>query len=100
LVDIVVLPMRLQIPLAPKVLALTSPLGSPRSVQCLAVCIRICIGPALAEPLRAQLYVAPVSKHFLASAIVSGFGVSRWDGGEGISKTLWLRISQQIKISP
>ena len=89
MVDIVVLPMRLQIPLAPKVLALTSPLGSPRSVQCLAVCIRICIGPALAEPLRAQLYQAPVSKHFLASAIVSGFGVSRWDGSLGGAVSGW-----------
>jgi hypothetical protein len=51
LFDIVVLPMRLQTPSAPAVLALTSPLGSPNSVQCLAVCICICIGPALAEPL-------------------------------------------------
>ena len=90
----------MDLPITPSVLALISPLGFQSSVHCLAVCIRICIGPALAEPLRAQLYVAPVSKHFLASAIVSGFGVSRWDGGEGISKTLWLRISQQIKISP
>ena len=37
-VDIVVLPMGLQIPLAPSVL--TSPLGSPSSVQCLAVSIQ------------------------------------------------------------
>jgi hypothetical protein len=27
-----------------------------------------------------QLYLALVSKHFLASTIVSGIGVSRWDG--------------------
>jgi hypothetical protein len=43
------------------------------------VYICICIGQDLAEPLRRQLYQAPVSKHFLASAIVFGFGVSRWD---------------------
>jgi hypothetical protein len=43
------------------------------------VYICICIDLALAEPLRGQLYWAPVSKHFLASAIVSGFGVSKWD---------------------
>ena len=36
---------------APLVLALTSPLGSPCSVQCLDACICICIGQALAEPL-------------------------------------------------
>ena len=39
LVDIAVLPMRLQIPSAPTVLALTSPLGSSHSVHCLAVSI-------------------------------------------------------------
>ena len=39
-----------------------------------------CIGQALAELLRRQLYEAPVSKCFLESAIVSGFGVCRWDG--------------------
>jgi hypothetical protein len=51
--------------------------------------ICVCIGLALAELLRKQLYWAPVSKHFLASAIVSGFGVSKWDGslGEG---SLWM----------
>jgi hypothetical protein len=36
-----------------------------------------------AEPLRRQLYQAPVSKHFLASTIVSGFGVCIWDGFPG-----------------
>jgi hypothetical protein len=53
-------------------LSLTSPLGSPCSVQWLATRIHIFIGQDLAEPLRRQLYWAPVSKHFLASAIVSG----------------------------
>jgi hypothetical protein len=39
----------------------------------LAARIHIYIGQALAEPLRRPLYQAPVSKHFLASAIVNGF---------------------------
>ena len=83
MVDIVVLPMRLQTSSAPKVLALTSPLGSLCSVQCLAVYIHICNGSAMSEPLTGQLYQVPVSKYFLASAIVSGFGVSRCDGSLG-----------------
>jgi hypothetical protein len=32
------------------------------------------------QSISGQLYLAPVSKHFLASAIVSGFGDSRWNG--------------------
>ena len=55
LVDIVILPMKLQTPSAPTVLALTSSLVSSHSVQCLAVYICICIGPALAELHRGQL---------------------------------------------
>jgi hypothetical protein len=54
------------------------PLGFLWSVQWLVAILSICISQDLAEPLRSQLYEAPVSKHFLASAIVSGFGVSRW----------------------
>jgi len=42
--------------------------------------ICICVNQVLAELLRGQLYQAPVSKHFLASAIVLGFGVCRWEG--------------------
>jgi hypothetical protein len=38
-------------------------------IKCLAVYIHICIGLALAEPLRGQIYWAPVNKHFLALAI-------------------------------
>ena len=79
----VVLPMGLQTPSDPSVLDLTSPLGSLSSAQCLAVCIGIFIGQVLAEPLSEQLCQAPVSKHFLASAIVSGFDVWRWDGSLG-----------------
>ena len=79
LVDIV-LPMRLQTPSAPTDLVLISPLGFPHSDRCLAVYIHIYIGLALAQPLWGQLYWAPVSMHFLASAIVFGFVVSRWAG--------------------
>jgi hypothetical protein len=46
-------------------------------------------GQTLAEPLRGWLYQAPVSKHFLASAIVSGFGVCRWDGSLGGTVSKW-----------
>jgi hypothetical protein len=70
--------MGLQTPSVPTVLALTSPLWLPHSDQFLAVYISICIDQALAEPLRGQLYWAPVSKYFLASGIV--FGVCRLDG--------------------
>ena len=81
------LPMGMQTPWAPSGLAITSPLGYPCSVQCLAVCIWICIGQALAEHLRRYLYQALVSKCFLA--IVSGFGVCRWDGSFG-GGSLWM----------
>jgi len=57
-----------------------SSIGVPGLVLSLPMNICICISQVLAEPLRGQLYQAPISKHFLASAIVSGFGVSRWDG--------------------
>ena len=79
MVHIAVLPMGMQTPSAPSVLPLTPPLGSPCSVRWLAVCIHICIGQALTEPLRGQPYQALVSKYFLASATVSGFGAYRWD---------------------
>ena len=89
MVGIVVLLMRLKTPSVPIVLALTSPLGSLCSVQCLAVYIHLCIDQALAEPLRRQLYWAPVSKHFLASAIVSTFDVYMWDGSLGGAVSGW-----------
>jgi hypothetical protein len=50
------------------------------SVQGLAASICLCICQTLAEPLRRQLYQAPVSTQFLASKIVSGFGDCMWDG--------------------
>jgi len=74
LVDIIVPPMGLQTPLAPSVLSLSPPLGIQFSVQWLAASIRLCVCHALAKPLRRQLYEPPFSMHFLASAIVSGFG--------------------------
>ena len=57
-------------------LPLTLPLGTPCSGQWLNASISLCICPALAKSLRRQLYQAPVSKHFLASTIVSTFGDS------------------------
>jgi hypothetical protein len=55
-------------------------LGTLCSVQRLAVSIHLCICQVLAEPLRRQLYESPESKHFLAYAIVSGFGDCIRDG--------------------
>jgi hypothetical protein len=89
LVDIVVLPMGLQTPSAPSVLFLTCPLGSSCSVQWLVVSICFCICQALAEPLRRQLYQAPVSKLFLASTIESGFGVCIREGSPGRAVSGW-----------
>jgi len=64
---------------APSILSLTPPLGTSFSVQWLAASIHLCVCQALAKPLRGQLYQAPVSIHFLASAIVTGFGGCIWD---------------------
>jgi hypothetical protein len=68
---------------------LTPPLRSPCSVQWLATCVHICIGQALVEPPRGQLYQAPVSKRFLASAKVPEFGVCMWDGSPGRAVSGW-----------
>jgi len=80
LVDIVVLHMGLQNPSAPSVLSLTPPLESSCSVKGLAATILLCISRALTEPLRRHPYLAPVSKHFLASAIVTRFWGCIWYG--------------------
>ena len=80
LVDIV-LPIWLQPSSSSSLLAL--PLGSTGLVQWLAVSICICTGQVLVEPLREQPYQVPNSKCFFASAIVSWFGVCRWDGSLG-----------------
>ena len=68
LVDIEVLTMWLKTPSAPSVLSLNLPLGTLCSVQWLVASICLCTCQALAVPLRRQLYQAPISKHFLASA--------------------------------
>ena len=62
----------LQTPSAPWVLSLATSLGTLCSVQWMAMSIHFCICQALAEPVRRQLYQAPVSMLLLASAIVSG----------------------------
>ena len=87
LIDIVILSIGLQTPSAPSVLFLTPLLGSACSIQWLAVSIHICICQSLTEPLRRQLYQAPVIKHFLAFAIVSEFGIDIWDGSQ-VGQTL------------
>ena len=89
LVDIVVLPMGLKTPTTPSVLSLTLLLGTPHSVQWLAVSIHLCICKALAEPLRRQPYQVPVSKHFLASTILSGFVNCIWDKSPGGTVSGW-----------
>jgi hypothetical protein len=81
--------MGLQTPSALSVLPLTPPLGSLCSVQWLAASIQICIAYALAEPLRVQICQALVSKHFLASAIESGFSGCIWDGSPGETVLEW-----------
>ena len=73
-VDIVALPMGLQTPSTPSVLSLTHLLGTCHSVQWLAVSICLCICKALARPLKRQPYQASISRHFLASTIMSRFG--------------------------
>jgi hypothetical protein len=83
LVHIGVPPMGLQTPSAPWDLSLAPSLGTVYSVQWLAVSIHVCICQPLAEPLRRQFCQAPVSKHLLASTIVSGFGGCLWDGSPG-----------------
>jgi len=61
-------------PSAPSILSLTPPFRTSFSVQWFAASIHLCICHALAEPLRRQLYQAPVNMHFLASSILSGIG--------------------------
>ena len=63
----------------------SSSIVNPRSVQWVASSIHLCICQALAEPLRREIYQAPLSKHFLASTLVSGFDVCTWDGFPGVS---------------
>jgi hypothetical protein len=89
LIYIVVPPMGLQTLSALLVLSLTPPLGTLYSVQWLTVSICLCICQALAEPLRRQLYQAPVNMDFLPSTIVSTFGDCIWDGSPGGAVSGW-----------
>jgi hypothetical protein len=70
--------MGLKTPSVPSVLFLTPPLCTLRSIQWLAVTIRLCICQALAGTPRRQLYQASISTLFLSSTIVSAFSI--WDG--------------------
>jgi hypothetical protein len=74
---------------APSVFSLTAPLETLCSVQWMTASIHVCICQALAESLRILLYQAPISMHFLASTIVSGFGVCIWDGSPGGAVSGW-----------
>jgi hypothetical protein len=92
LVHIVVPPMWLQTPSATWILSLAPSLGILCSIQWMTVSIHFCICQALAEPLRRQLYQAPVSKLLLASTIVSGFGGCLWDESWRGWGNLWMVI--------
>ena len=83
LVHIVVPTMGLQTYSAPWVLSLAPALGTVCSAQWMTVSIHLYICQALADPLRRQLYQAPVSKLLLASTTVSVFGVCIRDGSPG-----------------
>ena len=50
-------------------------MGTLCSVQWMAVSIHFCICQVVEEPIRRQLFQAPVSKLLLASTIVSGLVV-------------------------
>jgi hypothetical protein len=88
-IDTVASPMGLQTSSNPLVLSSTPPLRIPQSVQCVAVRIRLCICQALVELLRRQPYQALLSKHWLASTIVSWFGDCIWDGSPGGAVSGW-----------
>jgi hypothetical protein len=81
--------MGLETPSAPLILSLVPSLGTLCSAQWLAVSTHFCIFQALAEPLRREIYQAPVSKNLLASKTVSGFGDCVWDGFPGESVSGW-----------
>jgi hypothetical protein len=96
LVHIVFPPMGLQAPWDPSVLSLAPPLGTLCLVQWLAENIHLYICQAQAEPLREQIYQAPVSKQFFTFTIftiVSGFCDCIWAGFPGgtISVCIWVQ---------
>ena len=59
------------------------------TLQWLSESIHLCICQTVVEPLRRQPYPAPVSKHLLASTMVSGFCGSLWDGSPGGEVSGW-----------
>ena len=79
-VDTVAPSMELQPPSAPSVHSPSIPLGIPSSVQWLSTCFLLYICQALAETLRWQPYQGSISKQFLASTVMSGFGGCIWNG--------------------
>jgi hypothetical protein len=64
----------------PPVLPPNSSIGVPVLSPMVGCKYPHCVVQDLAEPLSIQLYQAPISKHFLASAIVSRFDDCMWDG--------------------
>ena len=98
--DIVVLPMEMQTPSAPSILPLTLSLGSPSSVPRLAASICIWICKALAEPLRKHPYQTHDSKHFLASAILSVFGLWIQGGSPGGTVSGWPFLQSLLPVFP
>jgi hypothetical protein len=82
------------------VFLLTLPLRFLCSVQWLAANIFICIVQSLAEPLRGQLYWSPVSNHFMATVIVSGFVVCRWDCSLGGAVSGWSFLQSCFTFCP
>ena len=102
MVHIVVPPIGLQTPSAPWVLSLAPILGGSNhpSVGCihlmeyqstgwLRASTSVFVRQILVEPLRRQLYQAPISEHFLASTIVSRFGDCIWDGSSRGAVSGW-----------
>jgi hypothetical protein len=98
LVHIVVPPMELKIPSAPGVVSLYPSLGTLCSFQWMAVSIHFCICQTMPEPLRRQLYQAPVSKHLLASTFVSGFG--NCISGGAVSVTPSVSAPHFVSVTP
>jgi len=77
-----------------------SSIGVPGSICWLAVSILICISRTLAETLRRHPYQAPISKHFLASAIVTGFSGCIWDGFPGVEISGWPLLQSLLHSFP
>ena len=89
LVHIVVPSRWLQRPSAHWVLSLAPSLGTLYILQLVAVRIHFCIYKELTEPLKRQLYQAPVNHILLDSETKSGFGDCLWDGSQGGAVSGW-----------